>query len=274
MNVCGFKMPNPVGAGLPNPAAYDTTVAGVVTDTVTGLVWERAVSPSTYTQATAAAYCTNNRVNSKTDWRLPTVLELTSIVDVTAENGTVAINQTVFPSTPGADYITSTLVAGASTAWRMNFNNGNTVQGNVTTPTKVRCVRSGGTPAPRCAMSRVRFTLQTSAGVTTVSDATTGLTWRQDVGTRREWAMAESYCAGLPGGFRQPSVNEFLTLVDFGIASQPPIDLMAFPLTPPDSFWTSSPLSGVPTAAWLMDFSTGSSTWNGSGAQYYVRCVK
>ena len=27
--VCGFVMPNPASAGLPNPAAYDTTVGGL-----------------------------------------------------------------------------------------------------------------------------------------------------------------------------------------------------------------------------------------------------
>jgi hypothetical protein len=35
-------MPNPVAAALPNPASYDTSVAGVVTDRVTGLTSGKA----------------------------------------------------------------------------------------------------------------------------------------------------------------------------------------------------------------------------------------
>ena len=37
-----FPMPNPPSTRLPNPASLDTSAPGIVTDRVTGLVWQRA----------------------------------------------------------------------------------------------------------------------------------------------------------------------------------------------------------------------------------------
>src|SRR3954452_3867664 len=37
-----WPMPSAPGAGLPDPAAYDTATDGVVRDLVTGLAWQRA----------------------------------------------------------------------------------------------------------------------------------------------------------------------------------------------------------------------------------------
>src|SRR5436190_8651121 len=42
--IAGWPMPNPPSAGLPNPASYDTSRDGIVTDKVTGLIWQRRVS--------------------------------------------------------------------------------------------------------------------------------------------------------------------------------------------------------------------------------------
>ena len=81
-------MPNPVATGLPNPASYDTSVAGVVSDKVTGLMWERNVNATpcsgrtTCLQGAAADYCSANRTGSHADWRLPTVIELVSLLDI------------------------------------------------------------------------------------------------------------------------------------------------------------------------------------------------
>jgi hypothetical protein len=272
VNVCNLKMPN--SPGLPNPQSYDTTVAGVVTDKVTGLVWDKAIAPSTYTQAQGAAFCTASRVDGRTDWRLPTILELVSLVNLVADNGSVTIDATVFPNTtisPTPNYVSSTKVAANGNAWFVNFQNGNTVN-DTTGVGRVRCVRS---PALSCSkLSRLRYTLQTSGGVTLVTDTTTGLIWRQDYASSRDWTGAQNYCAGLGAGYRQPTIKEFLTLVDFSSAAQPATDLLAFPTAPADYFWSSTPLSGVPTGAWLMDFIEGKSTWNGQSAQYLVRCVK
>jgi hypothetical protein len=86
---------------------------GVVTDQVTGLLWQQNAPTIRYTwdptvQSTTSAqyYCANlNLGGYSTGWRLPTLDELFSIVVL----GSIpTINQTEFPGTEPNDYWTST----------------------------------------------------------------------------------------------------------------------------------------------------------------------
>ena len=87
-----------------------------VTDTITGLVWQRDGSGArsgcggsgnlTCTSAEAKAYCASLTLSGQSVWRLPGVMELVTLVDFTAENPT--IDQTVFPNTP-SDYFSAWL---------------------------------------------------------------------------------------------------------------------------------------------------------------------
>ncbi len=125
----------------PNPTDYDTSVAGMVVDKATGRTWERAANTAMFTQGNAFAYCVANRLGGFTNWRLPTVTELLSIVDITVANP--AINSTVFPSTPSTYFWTSTSVAGdGSQAWTVRFTFGevNMYLIDLQFPS-VRCVR-------------------------------------------------------------------------------------------------------------------------------------
>ena len=49
--------PSEVGAGAPNAETYTDNGDGTVTDTVTGLMWQKAVAAGTFTQAQAVAFC-------------------------------------------------------------------------------------------------------------------------------------------------------------------------------------------------------------------------
>ncbi len=113
----------------------------------------------------------------------------------------------------------------------------------------------------------------------TVTDTATKLVWQQavDPGTYT-WAGAKSYCAGLSlagGGWRVPSMKELMTLVDFSVGPPgPTIDAAAFPNTPADYFWSSSPLAGQSSYAWLVFFSIGGTGYNGVTYTLRVRCVR
>ena len=74
-----WPMPN-VLPDLPNPASYDTSVAGIVLDKVTGLIWQRSVSAPSYTWTEAKSYCEGLTLAGYSDWRLPTRIELVSLV--------------------------------------------------------------------------------------------------------------------------------------------------------------------------------------------------
>jgi hypothetical protein len=133
-------MPNPASAGLPNPASYDTSTPGVVVDKVTGLIWQRDVPASSYNWADAKAYCAGLSLAGHQDWRLPTSIELVSLVDFTRSNP--AIDTTAFPSTPSDWFWSSSPVAGyAYGAWYVDFHRGYSYYGGVDGADRVRCVR-------------------------------------------------------------------------------------------------------------------------------------
>src|SRR5208283_4914846 len=93
---------------------------------------------------------------------------------------------------------------------------------------------------------------------------------------RSTWANAKSYCASLGGGYRLPTAKELLTIVDFSQAN-PSIDTSAdaFPDTPPDPFWTATPLVGSPpTSAWFISFDDGYAGNDDMTKKYRVRCVR
>jgi len=67
---------------------------------------------------------------------------------------------------------------------------------------------------------------------------------------------------------------ELRTIVDFTVTSGATIDATAFPSTPAESFWTSSPYAGSSGHAWIVYFSLGYSDYNVVGSYYRVRCVR
>ena len=116
----------------------------------------------------------------------------------------------------------------------------------------------------------------TSSG--TVYDTKTKLTWQQAVapGTYT-WAGAKTYCAGLNlggTGWRLPTAKELQTIVDDS-QTNPAIDTTAFPSTPSNYFWSSSPLAGSSSDAWSVYFYDGGDTTGyGVSATLTVRCVR
>jgi Protein of unknown function (DUF1566) len=114
----------------------------------------------------------------------------------------------------------------------------------------------------------------------TVLDNQTGLTWQQAVPAMTyTWAEAGAYCsmnpAGLPGtGWRLPSMQELETIVDDCQPLPPAIDPNAFPGTPAEEFWTSSPFEPMPGFAWVVYFKSGIAYGDPVGNGYGVRCVR
>jgi hypothetical protein len=130
-----------VAAGAPNLESYTYNGDGTVTDNVTGLMWQQAVPAGTYTWAQAVAYCPTLTLAGHSDWRLPSIIELVSIVDFGQQSP--SINPTYFPSTP-SDYFwsASPLAGSSSNAWYVLFSYGYTDHSHGVSATGlVRCVR-------------------------------------------------------------------------------------------------------------------------------------
>jgi hypothetical protein len=124
-------------------ASY-TVMSGYVIDNVTKLWWQQPIDMPTSTcasgctQAQATAYCASLSLAGHTDWRLPTRIELVSIVDYTVWDP--AINAAAFPGTPIAYFWTaSPYVPIGVPSWCVNFQDGTTDY--CFTTSRVRCVR-------------------------------------------------------------------------------------------------------------------------------------
>ena len=64
-----------------NLHSYTDLGNGIVRDNVTGLEWQQVTAPGTYTWQQAIDYCNNLSLGGKDDWRLPTIKELSTLVD-------------------------------------------------------------------------------------------------------------------------------------------------------------------------------------------------
>jgi hypothetical protein len=125
----------------------------VVEDTRTGLIWQGCPagfagpacatgSLAVMTWRTALGYCEGLDWGGRTDWYLPNVLELTSIVDDSRSNP--AIDTTAFPATSNHVYSTSSSFSGVpSTAWYVYFYDGYVTRPSKTDGRPVRCVSRG-----------------------------------------------------------------------------------------------------------------------------------
>jgi hypothetical protein len=155
------------------------------------------------------------------DWRLPSYIELISLVDYGAAIPfkNASLNATYFPGTPQDYFWSSTRFAAKPTvetpaAWFVAFTTGWTQQDILTDMNWARCVRgTSDAGAPSC-----RYV---APGDGTVNDTMTGLIWQQAVATADggglDWPTAMQYCATLTLGgrnpWRLPTIKELLTLL-------------------------------------------------------------
>ena len=107
--------------------SYTDNGDGTVTDNRTGLMWLKYAnnynSGAAQTWEAALSGCESFSYAGYSDWRLPNVRELESIVDAGEQNP--AINTTYFLNTESSQYWTSTTyVPDTSYAWLVYFYNG------------------------------------------------------------------------------------------------------------------------------------------------------
>ena len=119
-----------------------TAQANHVTDATTELVWEKAPSASGMTWEQALAYCENQATDGYGDWRLPSVMELRTLVAYGQINP--AIDTTKFQET-GVTYWTGSTCDGyPDLAWSVDFASGVSANGDKTSNSShARCVRGG-----------------------------------------------------------------------------------------------------------------------------------
>lgn len=124
-------------------AGFNDNANGTVTDFATGLIWQQlsdAHNIQLSTHDEASTYCENLNLASNESWRLPTVKELSSLVDY--QHANPSINKNMFSNTMSNRYWTASLVAGYNVmAWTVNFEDGEVKPTIRTLTSLIRCVR-------------------------------------------------------------------------------------------------------------------------------------
>lgn len=267
------------GALILNPMSYTDNGDGTITDNNTGLMWQKQDDSTGRMWGDAGRYCTNLSLGGHSDWRLPTVMELTSIVDYSGVSPT--INTTYFPNTSASQnwqYWTSTTIPDFSwLAMSVSFNNGHTHTSNdvAIASNYDRCVRG-----MEVAISTGNGT---DNGDGTVTDNVTGLIWQIGKGASinnysgniYSWTYALSYCNKLRLGghsdWRLPNIKEMESVSYNHIGN----------LAGCVDYWSSTTVAGSPGTAWIVETcepgvvggvigNTGDNKLSGN----YVQCVR
>lgn len=280
------------GSVLPDTA----TTWAMVKDNVTGLIWENKTSdgslhdggktftwcdPNPTTNGGDPGTCGTGTGDAATDmqaylkalndtkfggfsdWRVPTVTELTTIVNHSRINPSV--NMAWFPNTVSSGYWSSTAFAyHKQSVWIVRFSDGNSSSGGIkVNPFAARVVR-GGQSVPID-----HFVIN---GDGTVTDTATGLMWQQETVRTESWEASLSYAEGLNlGGYddwRLPNITELLSLVDYSANSYyvnggAAIDARAFPGTSSGFEYNSSTTGSSSDRKWIVGFAIGTTQSNG-----------
>lgn len=239
------------GAYSGNQPSYTNNNDGTITDNVTALIWQQ--SPDTsgdgiidstdkLSQSAAQSYCSNLTLASQSDWRLPDIKTMYSLIDFSGEDVgansssdtsslTPFINTTYFDFAYGdtdageriidVQYATttnyvSTTMEGNTTMFGVNMADGRikgygTSIGNSENTFIVQCVRGNEGYA---------INSFSDNNDDTISDNATGLMWQKnDSSSTKDWDEAISYCesdtTASYSDWRLPNAKELQGLVDY-----------------------------------------------------------
>ena len=225
-----------------NAPRYQDNGNGTVTDLVTGLMWQQNPGEKiTYDQAVAGVSSFN--LAGYTDWRLPSIKELYSLIDFSGTDVSQCADQGTCTAIPfiDTDYFAFEYGNAASgervidSQWATSSIYTGTVFGNQTAMFGVNFAdgRIKGYPTnagPGGAKSFFVIYVRGNAsygindfvdnGNGTVTDNATGLTWTQnDSGQGLDWESALNYCASLNyagiSDWRLPDAKELQSIVDY-----------------------------------------------------------
>ena len=266
------------GDDLPDSA----TEWSMVRDNVTGLIWEVKTDDGSihdkdtwYTWQNAQdvfiAELNSSSFGEHSDWRVPTIKELASIIDY--GKITPNIDANYFPNTlckEASYYWSSTTDASrTSYAWGIFFcyghNYGRYYKLN---SYYVRAVRGGQARS---------FDNLVINGDGTVTATSTGLMWQQATSSVKNWKSALSYCEDLDlagySDWRLPIIKALQSIVDYS-RSDPAIGTAYFPDTLSSGYWSSTTTANNTSCAWRIHFYYGADYYNYKSDGRYVRAVR
>lgn len=271
---------------------------GTVTDLNTGLVWQQTPDYERHNFYDAFDYVDELEVGGYTDWRLPTIKELYSLLN---SNGSLdpddTSNSQPYLYDEYFDFEYDANIAYAAQYWSstkyvkggLQTNNiegafgFNFADGHIKSyETGLYFDGSEGVNDPGCFVRAVRGEENiygvndfVDNGDGTITDNATNLMWQQvDDGNTYDWKDALAYASNneLAGysDWRLPNTKELQSIVDYEKTTIPAIDESYFTCTDTDSwFWTGTTQGDFKYTACYIAFGKAYSRDNSSATEYY-----
>lgn len=265
-------------AGLMIDLYPDTVVSGVTNDHTTGLGWQDNYQDNKgYATANtipylkwqeAVDYCDAIDLGAYTDWRLPSLQELATLMRF--NNSTTALDTEGFLHYQNDAYWSSTeYKPGPANAWGLFMNTGADIYGLKSNQYMyVRCVRGN---------SFTPFFEKSDNGV---RDEIMQLEWQDTadiLSNQHNWQQAIDYCENLKlngsGRWRLPTTGELRSIVDYkrsGPATRP-----EFTHEQSHAYWSGTTDLSSTNSAWVLFSQNGSIGKNFKTiSTYKTRCVR
>ena len=213
---------------------------GTVTDSITGLTWEATPSLQKGSRGERGTHCKNLNKNG-TGWRLPSFIELVSLLDYGENVSAVPPEVDVGTSTT---FWTSSAGSASAESWSFGVGSGLPADTSNNDQIAALCVRGAA------------FSGSFVANGATVLDTRTNLEWEKArTSTTLTWDDALKHCEGskldLHEDWRLPNVKELATL--FMPSASPAIDMTVFPEGNAIT-WSSTPYADDPGRAWIVSY--------------------
>lgn len=279
-------------------SSFQDNEDGTVSDLNTGLMWQQTPDFERHNYYDAFDYVDGLEIGGYTDWRLPTIKELYSLLysNGSLDASSSAVSQPYLydeyfdfeydqmMSFAGQYWSSTKYVKGAlqnigiEGAFGFNFADGHIKSYE----TGLYFDGSTGVQDPGCFVRAVRgeeniygVNSFMDNGDGTVTDNATGLMWQQeDDGNTYNWKDALAYATNseLAGytDWRLPNTKELQSIVDYDKTTFPAIDEDFFVCTNDDSwFWTSTTQGDFKYTACYLAFGKAYSKDNSSATEYY-----
>jgi hypothetical protein len=295
------------GAVWPDPRF--TVNGDCVTDNLTGLMWGK-ISSNTMSWASALTHPRSLTICGLSDWRLPNINELESLVNVGEMSSGSWLNTRGFILTPGVFWSSTTVAMNPAFAWGVDMKDGSTghllksdsnyyivlpVRETISSSSRLwqtgqtQCYDTAGVQLPNCVSTgqdgeyqagvvwpAQRFTVSGDC----VTDNLTGLMWvKTPESSSRIWQEALTYAkgrslCGYGSGWRLPNRKELLSLESYESAN--PIAWLngqGFSNVQ-DSYWSSTTYADLtPDKAWTVHM-VGGPNGHSKADSYYVWPVR
>ena len=116
-----------------------------VLDQDTGLLWERSPATARIDWKAARSSCLNRAIGGQRGWRLPSIVELTSLLDPSVQDSDAMLSAGhPFLNNPSGFYWSASSDGESSRAWHLHLSNGHVHMTSKTSTFKVWCVRGEG----------------------------------------------------------------------------------------------------------------------------------